>query len=364
MVKPIQNQFVPDYAVPPGETLQETLESLGMNQAELARRTGRPVKTISEIINGKTAITPETAIQLERVLGVPASLWNNLERNYQEARARLRERAQLTRHADWAKQFPIKEMVKIGWINQPADDVGLVECILNYFGVASPEQWKAIWEGSPVKFRKSAAFKSDPAATAAWLRQGEIEAQRIDCQPFNAERFKAALTRARDLTVEPPETFCPRLTDLGAEAGVAVVFIRDLPRTRASGATRWLNQDKALIQLGLRHKANDHLWFTFFHEAGHILLHGKRDFFLENDGTMDEAKEREANRFAAELLIPENALKDLLSEGGSFGREQINRFAGRIGIAPGIVVGRLQHDGYLPPSHCNDLKERLVWKEI
>jgi addiction module HigA family antidote len=362
MVNPPQNQFTPDYAVPPGETLQETLDALGMSQAELARRMGRPIKTISEIINGKTAITPETAIQFERVLGVPATLWNNLERNYQAALARLQEREQLVQYAAWVKTFPIAEMVRLGWLPACADVLCQAEVLLRFFGVATPEQWKAIWANTPVKFRKSDAFKSDPAALAAWLRQGEIEAQRIDCDPFATEVFQAALTEARRLTRESPEAFGPRLAKLCAQAGVAVVFIHDLPKTRASGATRWLHSDKALIQLGLRHKTNDHLWFTFFHEAGHILLHGKRDFFLEDEGETNQAKEQEANRFAAEILIQEDALRQLLAQGRPFSKAQIRQFANEIDLAPGIVVGRLQHDGYLPASHCNELKERLSWK--
>lgn len=363
MTESIQNQFLPDYAVPPGNILQETLETLGMSQADLARRTGRPVKTISEIINGKTRITPETAIQFERVLGVSASLWNNLERQYQAALARLQEREQLQKYAAWAKTFPVTEMVRLQWLPACADLICRAEALLRFFGVASPEQWKAIWEDTLVRFRKSEAFKSDPAATAAWLRQGEIEAQKITCQPFNAERFRATLTEARHLTCEGPDVFCPRLTEICAEAGVAVVFIPDLPRTRASGATRWLNQDKALIQLGLRYKRNDTLWFTFFHEAGHILLHGKRDVFLESDGTRNAMKEEEANRFAADHLIPAGDLARLVASGPPYSKVQINQFAAEVDIAPGVVVGRLQHDHHLPVTHCNDLKQPLRWGE-
>ncbi|MBF0401228.1 MAG: ImmA/IrrE family metallo-endopeptidase [Magnetococcales bacterium] len=89
-----------------------------------------------------------------------------------------------------------------------------------------------------------------------------------------------------------------------AEVGVAVVFVRELPKTGISGATRWLTPDKALIQLSLLYKSDDHLWFTFFHEAGHTLLHGKKDLFLEDEREKDQKKEDEANQFAADLLVP------------------------------------------------------------
>jgi len=361
MAKPTLNQFNPDYAVPPGETLAETLAAVGMSQGNLAVRTGRPVKTISEIINGKAAITPDTAIQFERVLGIPAGFWNNLERNYQAAQAHARESEQLQDYVEWANQFPASVMLKHRWLNVWTTPVEKVKELLNFFGVVSPAQWTKVWQSTVVNYRKSTAFKSDAPATAAWLRKGEIEAQQIQCQSFDKARFVKALEQARNLTIEGPAVFEPRLRELCSAVGVAVVFIPDLPRTRVSGATRWLGEDKALIQLGLRYKTNDHLWFTFFHEAGHILLHGKRDFFLENDGEQDAAKETEANRFAADCLISPNDLREALRHGVPYSKEWINQFAQRLGIAPGIVVGRLQHDGHVPRSHCNDLKVKLTW---
>jgi hypothetical protein len=131
-----------------------------------------------------------------------------------------------------------------------------------------------------VEFRQTFAFQSDLGAVAAWLRRGEIEAAEIDCVIYDASKFKETLQQVRALTIEPPEIFQFEVVRLCAAAGVAVVFVPELPKTRTCGATRWLNPNKALIQLSLRYKTNDHLWFAFFHEAGHILLHGKRNVFL------------------------------------------------------------------------------------
>ncbi|NET04077.1 MAG: HigA family addiction module antidote protein [Symploca sp. SIO2B6] len=360
----IQNQFVPDYVSFPGETLEEALEERGMTQAELAERMGRPKKTISEIINGKAALTPDTALQLELVLGIPASFWNNLERNYQEALARLTQKERLVKQVVWLKQIPVKEMIKLRWIESYKDKVEQLREVLNFFGVASPEQWEQFWGGIQVNFRKSNAFESNFAAVTAWLRQGEIEAAKIDCANYNASQFKAALQQIRALTVESPEVFQTKLVNLCAAAGVAVVFVPKLPKTRASGATRWLNPNKALIQLSLRYKTDDHLWFSFFHEAGHILLHGKRDIFIEDNAieTSDKQdKEEEANIFAANLLIPPAELKRFIESDQYRSIPGIKKFAREISIAPGIVVGRLQYDGILPRNHGNKLKCKLEW---
>lgn len=89
------NTYRPNYAIPPGETLRETIETCGMTQTELAERTGMPIKAVNAIITGKASIAEETALHFERVLSVSASFWNNLERNYQEARARMQKSKRL-----------------------------------------------------------------------------------------------------------------------------------------------------------------------------------------------------------------------------------------------------------------------------
>jgi HTH-type transcriptional regulator / antitoxin HigA len=355
----IQNQYTPNYVAHPGETLLETLEALGMSQADLADRTGRPKKTINEIIHGKAAITPETALQLERVLRVPASFWNNLERNYREFIARQEEQKKLQQHIEWLKKIPVNDMSKRGWIQIHKDKIQQLREVLTFFGVVSPERWKEVWEGMPVAFRKSSVFEGSPGAIAAWLRKGEIEAQNLFCAPYNAGKFKKVLRQIRSLTNESPEVFQPEVVRLCSQVGVAVVFVPELPKTHICGATRWLKSDKAIIQLSLRHKTDDHLWFAFFHEAGHVLLHGKQDIFLEINST-DDPKEQEANDFAANFLISETELQQFV-QSNQYTKTAIQQFATKIGIAPGIVVGRLQHANLLPHNHCNDLKCRFTW---
>lgn len=357
--KKLENEYLPDYVSPPGETLLETIEALGMSQTALAERTGRPKKTINEIINGKSSITPATALQLERVVGVPASFWNKRESNYREFLARKEEQERLQKQVEWLKKLPLKAMMKLGWIEASSDKVTQLQLVLNFFGVATPKEWDELWNRSRLAFRRSPSFKSDPGAVAAWLRKGELQGQSIVCSPFDEARFKEALQKAKDLTVTPPDNFRKDLVRLCASAGVAVVFVPELPGTRTCGATRWLTSDKALIQLSLRYKTDDQLWFTFFHEAGHILLHGKNRIFLEDESDKDGLEE-EANRFAANTLIPETKLRQFMANRDR-SLAAVQSFARQLGIAPGIVVGRLQHEGFLPKSHGNRLKERFEW---
>jgi len=360
----IKNEYTPDIVTPPGATLADKLEEIGMSQAELAKRTGRPTKTINEIIKGKAPITPETALQFERVLNIPARFWSNRERQYRQYLTRLKERERLASYTDWLKKFSIKAMAKLGWIVQYPNKIDQVAELLNFFGLASPEQWEPVWGKLEAAFRKTTAFESRHGDLAAWLRRGELKAQTIDCQPYDTKLFKELLvTKIRPLTQTPPDVFQTGLVTLCAEAGVAVTFVPQLPKAKVSGATRWLAPDKALIQLSLRYKTDDQFWFSFFHEAGHVLLHKKRDVFLENAEPSDK-QEEEANTFAKNTLIPPDtytAFLETISE-GHISKEDVKAFAAELDIAPGIVVGRLQHDGYLPFTHLNGLKRKFEWK--
>jgi len=355
-----RNQYAPDVVSAPGETLEELLEERGMSQAELADRTGRPKKTINEIIRGKAAITAETALQLEKVLGVPATFWITREQNYRESLARQQEREEFSRESDWLEKIPYKAMVKYGWIDEFKDKAHQLEAVLCFFAVASPSSWNSMWGKSAPAFRQSQTLASEPGAIAAWLRKGELEAEKYPTEDFNATLFRQCLAHIRSLTRELPRNFTDIVRKECAAAGVCVVIVAELPGTRVWGATRWLTPMRPLIQLSLRYKTDDHLWFTFFHEAGHILLHGRRDVFLDGEDKETDQKEEEANAFARDFLIPAAHYR-VFRRLGSVSCAAVVRFAHDLGIAAGIVVGRLQHDGVLDRRNCNELKKDLNW---
>lgn len=360
MDKQVVNEYFPDYAVTPGEVLSHELELRGMTQQELAKRTGLTPKHIVSIVKAKSALTPGTAIMLERALGMPAEYWLNLESLYQEALARIDEEATLEQDLGWLKRIPVSVMVKLGWIEKYANPRAQLVAVLRFFGIASVGQWDDMWPNLNVAYRQHNHHEVFAEAVSAWLRRGEIEAAQIACAPYDKAAFRLALDKIRKLTGEAPEVFVPQMQALCANAGVAVVFVPPLPKTGVSGATRWLNSNKALIQLSLRYKTNDHLWFTFFHEAGHILLHGKKELFLEGANGLDESKEDEANKFAQDELIPRNAFAQF-AQRGSFSKAAILAFSKQVGIAPGIVVGQLQHAGLMSVTFCNEFKQKFRW---
>lgn len=354
------NSYIPDYLVTPGEVLDEYLESYGMTQAELSDRTGLAKKTINEIIKGKSPITPSTALKLERSLGRPAHFWSNLERQYQDEIARIAEQEQMGSCLEWLKKFPVNKMIRYGWIPKAKDKLDQLSFLLDFFGVASPAQWERVWEMYQVAYRQSKHFEKCAESLSAWLRKGEIEALQIDCSEFDRTRFQGIINEIRELTREKPEIFVPILVRKCASAGVAVVFVPELPGTRVYGATRWL-RGRAVVQLSLRYKSNDHLWFTFFHEAAHILKHGRKEIFIEGN-CLDKEKEKEADNFARDKLIPPSDLKFFLSNWDGQSLKPIEKFADKLEIAPGIIVGRLQHDNLLDPDTGNKLKVFYNWE--
>ena len=350
--------YAPDVAVPPGATLRETIATLGLTQAELAKRTGRPLKTINEIVQGKAAITPDTAIQLERVLDIPASFWNARERTYRERLAHLKAREELLGQVAEASLFPYAAMAKEGWISPSRDKLARVESLLSFFGVASLKSLPAVHEAA---FRIKAREHADGRALATWLRRGELQARKLESATFDSDQLRERVKDLRDLTRRVPEDWSVELVKLCASSGLAVVFVPHLPKTRVHGATRWLGTNRPVVQMTIRGKYEDIFWFSFFHELGHILLHGKRETFLEADSTEKTAKEREADKFASETLIPSAEFESWIGD-RHFSVDRVTAFAARLGIAPGIVVGRLQHEGLVPHSNLNRLRRKLVWE--
>ena len=353
-----ETKIWPDIAIPPGELLAETLGTIGLTQAALARRTGRPTQAVNEIVRGVKQITPETALQFEYVLGVPAHIWLGLESDYRHIRARQEEQKRLEGEVALAKKFPYREMAKLGWVRRVRSAVEKARELLDFFGVSSL-RYVRVAQGAA--HRRSSKLNSSPEALAAWLRQAERLAQKVEAQPFNEKRLRACLSELRSLTRQPPNIFEPRLKAILSGCGAVLVLVPHLPRTGAHGAVRWITPQKALVQMSIRYRWDDIFWFSLFHELGHILLHGRRDVFIEGNNNGQDRREREADAFATEQLIPSSEFDAFVEFTVMPSPSAVVRFADKVGIAPSIVVGRLQHKGYLPYSHFNHLRARFKW---
>lgn len=356
--------YAPDWVSPPGDTILDIIEERNWSQVELATRLGYSEKHVSQLINGKVPLSDETAMRLERVLGSNAGFWLAREAKYREHCARLEsERAQAA-WVDWLDQLPLKALMSAGVIPKTTllakNKPGLVDVCLRFFGVASPEEWRNHYGGMEVAYRRSRQDQSDVGAISAWLRLGEQQSEVADGPKYDKVKFEKALQSIRSLTCESPKVFEPRMRSLLHDAGVSFVMVPSIPGAHVSGVARWLNPTRPLIQLSLYGKTNDKFWFTFFHEAAHILLHAnnqaeKKSVFLDdpNASHTDDPKEVEANSWARDYIIPHQYATGLASLKT---KSAVALFAQQVGVHPGIVVGRLQHDGLILPSWMNDLK--------
>jgi HTH-type transcriptional regulator / antitoxin HigA len=357
------NEYKPDYAVHPGEYLNEVLESRTIQKNDFARRCGLSAKTISQITNRKVSFSTDVAVQFEKVLGVSAEIWLRMLASYQLHEAREKEHEELSKAATWAQQFPLKDLHKLGIIDRTRDPSKWIGQLLRFFEVSSPEAWEDVYSDKAIAFRKSPSLTASPSAIATWLKLAEAEATAVETGPYNGGNLRKTVERIRSLTLGVPETFYRTLRRLCADCGVAVVFVPELTGTRISGATEWIDSDTAMIALSLQHTSEDHFWCSLFHEIGHILLHGKKQVFIENNSDRSKEAEMEADVFARDCLVSPRHYKSFVAD-SRFYESDILEFAKRIGISPGVVVGILQHDGHIKYEWHNGLKRRFDFSKI
>ena len=331
-------------ATVPGAVLRRILEQRHITQSELALRTGLSTKTVNQIMLGTAALTPDTALRLERTLGVPSGFWNRLEAAYRDREARERSAKDSEHHLRWFRQFPRGELERRGAVTPKAEELYQMEELLSFFGVADPDAYRRVWDTHVAAgFRRARHLDVDEHATAVWLRLAERHAQQLDVVSYDATAFAALLPQLRSLTRQADTLAAFRqVTERCAAVGVAVVFVPEIAGTRVCGVARWMSSAQPLLALSGRYGKADSFWFTLFHEAGHILLHPKREACLTLEGQRDDGDglEEDANRFAARTLIGAAGIR-ALHKGMTFA--EIKQLADQADVGPGIVAGQLCH---------------------
>ena len=344
------NEFMPVIAIPPGETIRENMEYLGMNQEELSARLGITPKHLSNIFNGNAPITYETALRLETVIGPSAEFWMELETQYQLDKSRVEKESELSMDLDIVKEIPYNKMSKFGWVAETTNKNEKVTNCREFFGVANLSLIKTSYN---VMFRKQ-KLKNEISdlSVLAWLRKAELKGLTIDVDEFNKTKLKSLIPTFRELTLSDPNEFYPKIRKMCAECGVALTLVEDLPKTYIFGATIWRN-NKAILALSVRGKRADIFWFTLFHELAHLINHSKKEFHInyETDATEDEA-----DKIASNYLIPDKLYNKFISEYDYSNKNSIISYSFEIGIAPCILVGRLLHDKLIDFKMYSDLR--------
>ncbi len=347
------NEFVPHSAIHPGETLAELLDENDMSNKEFALRTGKPEKTISLVVNGKSAITPNMAVAFEKVLGLNARFWMSLQRDYEETLARISHEQRCEDAADWARDFPYAKMVKLGWVPKTVKAPEKAQNLFDFFQVSSESAWHKsyVTGGLRAAYRLDLAHNPIKHSITAWLRKGEIEAGKLELPAYSSKRLKAALPGLKKIMARGDQNFYSELNRLCAHAGVCILLVPNLPGAPIHGSSRWL-KGIPVIQLSVRYKKYDRFWFTLFHEIAHIILHGSTYVSLEIDqyDANDQLREKEADDWAAKQLFSDYHLGQLKQMDYS-NPKVIKAFAAEINTHPSIVVGRLQKEQLISYSN-------------
>ena len=341
--------FVPTVAIAPGETIRENMEYMGMNQKELAARLDITTKHLSNVLNGNSPITYETALKLESVLGPSAQFWMNLETNYQLNKAKLEDKEKMEKDLETLKKIPYKEMSNFNWVDETSDRKERVANCRSFFGVSELSSIKLSYE---VAYRKQKEIKEiSDLGTLAWIRKAEVEGLGKEVEKFNKRKLKSLIPVFREMTLKSPEEFYPEMEKLCADCGIALVLVPYLPKTYIKGATIWRN-NKAIIALSVMGKKADRFWFTFFHEIAHLILHSNKDFHISYNN--DEVED-EADSLAREYLISKHQYDEFVNNYDCSNKENIINYSKEIGIAPYILLGRLQYDELIKYSYFNDM---------
>lgn len=335
-------------AVPPGETIREQLDNRGMSQKEFALRMGMSEKHMSHLINGKVELTPEVSLRLESVLGIPAKFWTNLESAYRERLARVNEELEFERDREIAQKFPYAKLATLGWVPPTRKMEEKVKNLRAYFGVARLEILDTL-SVPGIAYRKMGENATSDYALAAWAQRARIEARDIAVSPINIKHLKECIPEIRVLTIREPHVFCRELHRILAECGIIIIFLPHISGSFLHGAS-FVDGNHIVLGLTVRGKDADKFWFSLFHELYHIIEGHIYDFCKTS-----EEQEILADEFARDTLIPMKQYQKFVSQ-GDMGAQAICNFAEQVGVAPCIILGRLQKENIVPYNRHQGLK--------
>jgi HTH-type transcriptional regulator/antitoxin HigA len=362
MLESEQHDFVPDWFSKPADSLLGLMRRRDLPVEAVAGALDGGMGTMRGLIRGTQAIDEALASSLSAAVGGSPMFWLKRQANYERALDLALQKA-LDELSDWLEHVPVPGKRPRGQLSE-AQRVTELRRRLTFYGVNSLRAWHVRYGQmrDETQFRTSQTFSSKDGAVSLWLRQGELEAALTMTKRWDPKKLRSLLGDVLKLSkIRQPDRFLPKLKALGADAGVAIVVVRAPDGCKASGASRLVAPDKAMVLLSFRHLSDDHFWFTLLHEFGHLLLHGA-EAFVDADDTYLDDREREANEFARSCIIPPSRWEEFTNL--RYNKGAVIRFSVSLGIAPGLIVGQLQHRGLIPRDRLNFLKRRWAWTEV
>lgn len=347
----------------PGYYILDLIEDMEINQAEFAARMGTTAKTISKLVNGQANITNDLAKKLSVMTGTSIDLWQNLQNRYDQKLIEIQMEKEFDEQIEIVNQIEYPYFVKVAGLPKTRNAKEKVENLCKFFTVSNLHVMEQ--PDFLVNFRNgvSAVYEKNIINARAWIQTAMYFSKCIETKKFEADKLKGFLPELRSMTVQNPEVFLPRMREIFAECGVAFVLLPYLKNSGVNGAVKWVNDNRVVLAMNNRGLSADKFWFSLFHEIRHVLQQKVKTIFIS--GNMEEfmevnkSLERDADNFASNYLIPPVELRRFAPTKYTTDQEIIE-FADSIGIHPGIVAGRLQHEGIIPQTRCAKLKEKYV----
>ena len=346
----------------PGDSVVAAMQRRGVSPTILADRLAGGMQQLRNLVSGTESINEQSAAVLGEVVGGSAFFWLKRQQNYELALEKAVSAVSPEDSKIWLA-VPAPGPNPRGRLDEAKRRAELRRR-LAFFAVGTLGAWHARYgrDREQTRFRKSTTLTSDDGATSMWLRQAELEATLAETNEWNPSALEARMGDIKKLSrISQPKRFLPQLKRLLAEAGVALIVQRTQKGCKASGASRMISPDRAMILLSFRFRSDEQFWFTLFHEIGHLLLHGEQSF-VDGDEMPDDKCEQEANAFAASIVVPPHAEGDFERLTNNY--RDITRFAVAVGVAPGLVRGQLEHRGYIGRDRLTYLRRTWEWSEI
>ena len=355
------NEFNPDWVSAPGDTIIDLMDEHGFNEEEFSKKIGLSLTKGRELISGELILTEKIANKLELLFEVSMNFWLSRENKY-----RKHKDAIIRQNNEWVQSLPTSDMSKLGWIPKGLSGNKKVEYCLSFFGVSSVPEWFNYYKNkqTAIAFRKSEAFKTEEMAVITWLKKAEYSSRKQKTYVWDKEVLKSSLEELRKYCLEPdPKVFLPAIRTILADAGVALVILPTPTGCPARGATCIFEPSKATRIMSFRYLRDDHFWFTLFHEVGHLVLHNCEQHRIEGMNGLSEKEEQEANHFSSNLLIPPAHRAEFESLNGR-NWKNIIKFARKIGVSKGIVLGKLKHAKKIPYDHFAKFKVKYNREDL
>ena len=347
----------------PGYYLKEIIEDMGITQDEFAKRLETTGKNLSDLLNGKSKLSNEIALKLSIMFGTSADVWLNLQKTYNEKIIEIERRKLEDYEAGCAQLIDYSYFIELGVVPVVRKSADKAKELLKYFKIASFNVLKAT--NFLVNYRTAISMVNEKNVinSNAWVQTALNIGQQIDTEAFDLKKLNSYLQEIRKMTLQNPVDFLPRLTEILKSCGVALVVLPHLKNSGVNGAVKWINKDKVILTINNRRKYADVFWFSLFHEIGHVLQKKITMLIVGIDvEEMDETNrilEGEADDFARNYLLPRDPYREFISC-KDYSEVAIRRFANKIDIDPGIVVGRLQIEKHIGFERSNGLRKKYM----